>query len=319
MFRSILLGLFSLVCVCAPFSGASAEIYPNIDEPTRFHIAVPKGHLKDLLRWSPSRVPMVSPHRGGPMPGYPENALETLENATKYGPAILEVDVATLQDGTIVLMHDYTLDRTTTGTGQLHDTTWQTAKSLNLRDKSGKVTPFRIPRLSDALMWAKGRAILNLDIKRGTDFSLVMDLVRKTDTLDHVMAITYSVKQAVTFNRIAPQMMLSVRIRSTSELQTVKNAGIPLNRVVAWAGRRLLDPAVYRMLHNNGIMVMQGTLGFDDTSLDHQIMLSGNDSQYLAIVGRGADIIATDRHWAAQKAIRFPALVYFLRGKARSN
>ena len=264
-------------------------------------------------------MPMVSQHRGGPMPGYPENAIETLDNALKYGPGVMEVDVATLADGTMVLMHDYTLDRTTTGKGKLSTVGWEDVKNLNLVDDTGAVTDFGVPLLKDVLLWAKGRAILNLDIKKGTNFVKVMDVVTETGSQDHVMAITYSLDQAVKFNKIAPNTMLSVRIRNTEELASVQAVGIPLNRVVAWAGLRLLPRDAYDMLHANGLMVMQGTLGFDETSIDATIKAAGDEGEYLKIIGLGADILATDRHWAAQQAIRYPSLVYFVRGARAVN
>lgn len=314
MLRHVSKAVFGLMFLVLSSAGFAAEVYPNIDENVRFHINVPEGKLPDLLRWSPSRMPMVSQHRGGPMPGYPENAIETLDNALKYGPGVLEVDVATLRDGTMVLMHDYTLDRTTTGRGKLSDVDWAEVKNLKLIDDAGAVTDFHIPLLKDVLLWVKGRAILNLDIKKGTDFAKVMAMVTETGAQDHVMAITYSLEQAVTFNRIAPDTMLSVRVRSETELQAVKEAGVPINRVVAWAGLKLLSHETYDMLHANGLTVMQGTLGFDENSLDAQIKKSGDDREYLKLIGLGADILATDRHWAAQQAIRYPSLVYFVRG-----
>lgn len=301
------------------FVSTAGEVYPNIDENVRFHINVPEGKLPELLQWSPSRMPMVSQHRGGPMPGYPENAIETLDNALKYGPGVMEVDVATLADGTLILMHDYTLDRTTTGKGKLSTVGWEDVKNLNLVDDIGTISAFRIPLLKDALLWAKGRAILNLDIKKGTDFAKVMDVVVETGSQDHIMAITYSLDQAVKFNKTAPNTMLSVRVRSAEELAAVQDAGIPLNRVVAWAGLKLLPASVYDMLHANGLMVMQGTLGFDETSIDATIKAAGDEREYLKVIGLGADILATDRHWAAQQAIRYPNLVYFVRGTRAVN
>ncbi|MEX0298119.1 MAG: hypothetical protein AB3N28_03555, partial [Kordiimonas sp.] len=64
---------FGLVMLAFSTTASATEIYPNVDENVRFHINVPAGKLPELLRWSPSRMPMVSQHRGGPMPGYPEN------------------------------------------------------------------------------------------------------------------------------------------------------------------------------------------------------------------------------------------------------
>ena len=55
-------------------------------------------------------------HRG--LPGAaPENTIASLQAAARAGADIVEVDVKTTRDGTLVLMHDDTVDRTTDGTG----------------------------------------------------------------------------------------------------------------------------------------------------------------------------------------------------------
>ena len=67
---------------------------------------------------------LIASHRAGPAPGYPENALETLQYATSQGMLIHEIDVAESRDGVLFLLHDRTLGRTTTGDGAVADTDW---------------------------------------------------------------------------------------------------------------------------------------------------------------------------------------------------
>lgn len=47
--------------------------------------------------------------------GYAENCIEGLENVLTQMPAFFEIDPRLTKDSVIVLMHDATLDRTTTG------------------------------------------------------------------------------------------------------------------------------------------------------------------------------------------------------------
>src|SRR5690606_35917448 len=103
------------------------------------------------LRWRPGAPVLVSAHRGGPRPGLPENALATFEYALNFAPALLETDVRRTADGTLVLLHDETLDRTTTGAGPVAARTLADLRTLYLLDPEGTATPHRIPTLAEAL------------------------------------------------------------------------------------------------------------------------------------------------------------------------
>ncbi|TNE65850.1 MAG: glycerophosphodiester phosphodiesterase family protein [Alphaproteobacteria bacterium] len=289
------------------------QVPPPADRNSFHQLHIPEGGLPAFFRWQPTRLPLVSHHRGGgPVPGYPENAIETMENALRYGPGLMEIDIATLADGTMVLMHDDTLDRTTTGSGTLAEMSWNDIKDVQLKDSEGAVTPYHIPTLEDALKWAKGRAILTLDIKKGTDFARVADAVRRAGAMDYVAGISYTLDQAREFYAAAPEMMLTVTMRNADEVAAVKASGIAPDRIIAWTGTRLQDPAFYGLLHANGWRAIVGTLGDSPQSIDNQILASGDDSRYLAILGMGADVIATDRFWAVQRQILNPNLYFFV-------
>ena len=61
---------------------------------------------------------IVASHRGD-WRNFPENSLEAIDNAIKMGVDIVELDVQRTKDGQLILMHDATLNRTTTGKGAI--------------------------------------------------------------------------------------------------------------------------------------------------------------------------------------------------------
>jgi glycerophosphoryl diester phosphodiesterase len=287
----------------------AAETVPAPADPdVRYYIEVPRGGLDDFFAYHPMRVPLVSHHRGGPAPGYPENAIETMDNALRYGFGLMEVDVAQLQDGALVLMHDDTLERTTTGQGAVGDKTLAEINQLLLVDNDGQATTFKIPTLGEALRWSIGKAILTLDIKRGTDFAKVAEEVKAAGAEDYAVAITYTLEQAQAFHQIAPWMMQTISMYDAEDIAAVKASGIAHDKVIAWTGTRLSSPEFYKAVHAEGWRTITGTF-----ALDKELAESGDDSRYLDIYALGLDVIATDRFWAVQGQIRNPNLFYFIR------
>src|SRR5690606_757935 len=100
--------------------------------------------LHDFFRYTGDDIPLISGHRGGMVEGFPENSIETFENTLSHTPAFFEIDPRLTKDSVIVLMHDATLDRTTTGKGKLADYTYDELKQFTLRDPHGNVTAYKI-------------------------------------------------------------------------------------------------------------------------------------------------------------------------------
>jgi len=295
--------------------GIGEEVPPPGDRNVRHYLKIPSGGLASFLQRPAVSIPMISHHRGGPVPGMPENSLEAMDNALAYGYGLMEVDVAQLKDGTLILMHDDTLDRTTTGTGAVRDKTLSEINDLFLVDNDGTPTSFRIPTLKAALEWSIGRTILTLDVKRGTDFQKVADLVQETGAGDYSVSIAYSINQAKAFFRIASNMPISIGLSNDEEIAELNNSGIPTHLVVAWTGTKLLAPSFYSKLHRRGWRTIVGTLGRRSSAIDNQIKDKTIDVSYGDIVKMGADIIATDRFWAVQQEIRNPNLFIYTQQK----
>lgn len=70
--------------------------------------------LQAYFTYDPARDVIVSGHRGGMMPGYPENCIESCEKTLSLMPTFFEIDFSFTKDSVMVLMHDLTIDRTTT-------------------------------------------------------------------------------------------------------------------------------------------------------------------------------------------------------------
>lgn len=130
-----------------------------------------------------SPVVLVASHRAAHH-RHPENSLKAIEEAIRLGVDIVEIDVKVSKDGVPFLMHDRTLDRTTTGKGDAEALTWQELQQLYIVDKN-KRTSLRIPSLEDALKIADQRILVDLDLK--TDkIENVISIVKKTDTKEIV-------------------------------------------------------------------------------------------------------------------------------------
>lgn len=247
-------------------------------------------------------IALVSAHRGGPAPGYPENALETLTRTLSLAPALIEIDVAQSADGVLFLLHDERLERTTTGSGEGAARDWAEIAPLRLEDERGAATAYGPPRLSDALALIKGRTVAQIDFKRSARYEDVIAEIRAAGAEDRVILIAYTLASAKKLHRLAPEMMISLNLASMSHLNAAVAAGVPADRLLGFTGVEAPDPQAFRVLNGRDVEVIFGTLGGGD-SIDARLEASGEDAFYADLAGDGVDIIATDRPLAAQAAL----------------
>ncbi|MDX1530990.1 MAG: glycerophosphodiester phosphodiesterase family protein [Rhodothermales bacterium] len=248
---------------------------------------------------SPGTGPLLSAHRGGPAPFFPENALATFEHALAFAPALVETDVREAADGALVLLHDDTLDRTTTGTGPVAERTLPELRRLRLLDPLDRVTPFTIPTLAEALAWAEGRAVLVLDPKRGLRPERLVEAVRQAGAENRAVVITYTPEQFEAYRALAPDLIYSVNVETPADLDRLLATGADPDRLLAFVGVGSLDPATAAALHDAGILVQVGTFGETDRAA-----LGVGPEVYLDLLDAGADVLATDLVPVAALALR---------------
>src|SRR5688500_8189427 len=111
--------------------------------------------------------PLVIAHRGNSSQR-PENTLAAFTSALHVGATFVEFDVQLTRDRTVVVLHDATLDRTTTGRGPVGALTFDELRAFSAGHPSVFGSAYeseRVPSLADTLDLLKGRARVMLEIK----------------------------------------------------------------------------------------------------------------------------------------------------------
>lgn len=235
---------------------------------------------------------LVSAHRGGSgIANYPENAIETMQYLYDKGIQIFEIDVAETKDQQLILMHDNSLQRTSTGRQDVNQVTLAQIKEYFLVDDFKQTTSFKIPSFSEALIWGKDKPIyFMVDIKKDVDYKDLIKEIRSNNMQNKVVLVSYSVGQAKKLNRLAPEMLLSVSMRNEREFNEMMSSGIPTEKMVAFTGTIRSTKELYNKIHDQNIMVIFGTLG----NIDKSAKARGN-TIYQDLEKEGVDIFATDR------------------------
>jgi glycerophosphoryl diester phosphodiesterase len=286
--RLLLFVLVSLSSTCVSIHAPQTH-YISFDKPTELH---------EYLRWRPDRPPLLSAHRGGPSPGFPENCIATFERSLHFAPCLIECDVQKSKDGVMVLMHDRSLDRTTTGKGLVESLSLAQLRQLNLVDANGTVTEYKIPTLLEALRWAEGRAILELDIKSPVTPHEVVQAIKTEDAENRVVAITYDLRTAELYHSLDGNLVLSCSAKGTEGVTRLLESSIPAANLIAFVGVYEPPREVYTLLHENAICAILGTMG----NLDRKARRNGIET-YIELLRNGTDILATDEVELASEAI----------------
>jgi glycerophosphoryl diester phosphodiesterase len=105
---------------------------------------------KHFVEDSMTRTPIIIGHRGNPSQA-PENTLSGFIKAYENGADVFEVDVEITKDGHVIIMHDSTINRTTTYTGSktVNQMTLAEIKAEFILGKDGKATTEKVPTLKE--------------------------------------------------------------------------------------------------------------------------------------------------------------------------
>lgn len=213
--------------------------------------------MRDFFGYKGDGSIIISGHRGGYEEGYSENSIEGLENVLKRMSAFFEIDPRLTKDSVIVLMHDATLERTTTGTGKVSDYTWKELRKLHLKDHSGKVTDCKIPTLEEVIKWSKGKTVINLD-KKDVPMDMIAALIEKHKAEKHVMLTVHTGAQARYYYDRFPTIMMSAFARNVKEFEDLSISGVPWENMIAYVGHSITpaNKKICEMLRARGVRCM---------------------------------------------------------------
>ncbi len=130
---------------------------------------------------------LVVCHRGD-WRNYPENSIPAIESVIKMGADIVELDIALTADSVLVLQHDRTIDRCTTGRGRVQDMTYDSLQKFYLKTAHGvrSSLDLKVPTLREALEVCKDRIVVNID--KGYDhYALVLAMAEEMGVTEQIL------------------------------------------------------------------------------------------------------------------------------------
>ncbi|RLE81908.1 MAG: glycerophosphodiester phosphodiesterase [Thermoprotei archaeon] len=138
-------------------------------------------------------------HRGAA--GYePENTIRAILKGIECGATAIEVDVRRTKDGTLILMHDETVDRTTNGSGRVADLTFDEIRRFD----AGKGE--KVPTLEEVLEVTKGKVKVFLELKEVGYEDKVVGIVDSLNAREYVWIISFHKEAIKNLKDIAPDI-----------------------------------------------------------------------------------------------------------------
>lgn len=153
-----------------------------------------------------SRYVVVVCHRGD-WRNYPENSLGAIESVIRMGADIVEIDLKLTKDSVLVLSHDRTCNRMTTGKGDISTMTYDSLATFNLKTAHNVAIPgTRITTLQEALEACKDRIVINVD--QGYQYyDLVVKLTDAMDMTDQILIKGKKAREVVAREMEGSRMM----------------------------------------------------------------------------------------------------------------
>ncbi|WP_229599981.1 glycerophosphodiester phosphodiesterase family protein [Runella sp. SP2] len=242
-----------------------------------------KDIKKDFLNPKSNTV-LVASHRAAHNQ-FPENSIPAIKEAIRLGVDILEIDVKVTSDGVPVIMHDATINRTTTGKGKLEEMTFAQLNQLFLIE-NGKATAEKIPTLEEALLLAKGHILVDLDLK--TDkMDAVLEVIRKTKTEDIVIFFDSDYEILKYVDKKNKRYMLMPRAHSLAEADS---AIVLFQPEIVHIDFSFYTPEVVETIKKHKSRVWINALG----SVDAALRAGKTDEALGQLLKHGANVVQTD-------------------------
>ena len=143
---------------------------------------------------------------------YPENTMIAFKKALECGVDGIELDVQLTKDGEVVIIHDETIDRTTTGKGFVVDYTYEELEKFDASFKFKDLGFNKIPTLREYFQLVKDYDIVtNVELKTGINEYLgieekVWELIKEYNLEEKVIISSFNHFSVMRMKDIAPQL-----------------------------------------------------------------------------------------------------------------
>jgi len=222
--------------------------------------------------------PLVMAHQGG-NGLWPDNTLYAFERAVALGVDVLEMDVHSTADDVVVVIHDSTVDRTTDGSGAVHDFALAELQTLDAAyhwtPDGGQTYPYRgqgitVPALEE-LFVAFPEMPMNIEIKQGEPSiaAPLCQLIREHGMSDRVLIASFHEEATREFREVCPEVgtgttqneVIALFALSRPFLEGVYSPAAGAMQVPEYrSGIHVLAPRLVDAAHKRGLQVHAWTI-----------------------------------------------------------
>ncbi|MBE9479756.1 MAG: glycerophosphodiester phosphodiesterase [Chloroflexi bacterium] len=248
--------------------------------------------MPDIRSWD-SSAPLVIAHRGASKYA-PENTITAFELAVEMGADAIELDAMLTADGTPIVIHDQSLERTTNGSGSVASKSIAEIMLLDAGSRfDARFAEEKIPTLEEVFSAVGNKILINVELKNyASPFDrlpeIVVALVKKKGLSDCVLLSS--------FNPIA---LIKAR-RASEEIRRAALTG---------GGPKILHGVIeaftdYFALHPEVSLINQGMIDkHHNAGYKVNAWTVNEESEMMKLLSMGVDGLITDKPDIAKKVI----------------
>ena len=197
----------------------------------------------------------ICAHRGA-SDTHPENTIIAFREAIRLGVQMIELDVMLTKDGKLVIMHDYTIDRTTNGTGRVEELELADLKKLDAGSwKGSRFKGEPIPTLKEVLEIMPYNIWLNIHLKGGVELAEKTTHLVVSENRLHQSFLACGLNAAVAAKKIEPKIKICNMDRQANTLKYITETIELDSDFIQLLGGKSVDPAHTKLLKENNVRI----------------------------------------------------------------
>lgn len=167
--------------------------------------------MEDTTAINTSKIKVIG-HRGAGGLA-PENTLSAVKKGIELQVDLLEIDVQRTKDQVIIVLHDRSIDRTTTGKGKAKDLDYHSIKREKICIDDVVYEDEYVPTLEEVIQLVNGQTHLLIEVKKGSDYypqieQQIVDLIRANNASEWCVIQSFNDAALEVFHKIAPEIEL---------------------------------------------------------------------------------------------------------------
>jgi glycerophosphoryl diester phosphodiesterase len=278
----------------------------------RRHRAMTSAHQKPVRRpFMQHDATLFFAHRGGSLLR-PENTMVAFEHGMSFGADALELDIQQTSDGELVVIHDPTLDRTTSGSGPVANFSLDEMRAFDagyhFTSDGGATYPYRgqgitVPTLRQVFERFRDTRI-NIDLKESTPDreARLWTLIQEFAAEDRICAGCFTHAALVRFRRLtggrvatsaSPREVRSFMLGAVSHMTSwLRPAYDALQVPDTYGSVRIVSRTTVEAAHRLGIDIHVWTV--DERSHMEALLTLGVDGLMTDRPDTLADVLASE-------------------------